>query len=128
VKAVRAAVAAVWLYEGLWCKILAGAPDQRLIVASVPAIPPAWVTAALVGLGVVETAIALWVLSGVGVRAAAYVQTGLVVVFNAGGLLFAGARIAEPGRMLTQNAVLVAVVWLLAGQPVSASARRSADG
>jgi uncharacterized membrane protein YphA (DoxX/SURF4 family) len=123
-RAVRAAVAAVWLYEGLWCKVFGGAPDQRWIVASVPALPPAWVTATLVGLGVVETAIALWVLSGLEARTAAYVQTGLLVLFNAGGLLFAGARIAEPGRMLTQNALLLAAVWLLAGQPV----RRHADG
>jgi uncharacterized membrane protein YphA (DoxX/SURF4 family) len=123
-RAARAAVAAVWLYEGLWCKVFAGAPDQRLIVASVPALPPAWVTAAVVGLGTVETAIALWVLSGVVARTAAYVQTGLIVLCNAFGLLFAGARIAEPGRMLTQNAVLLAVVWLLARQPV----RQHTDG
>jgi uncharacterized membrane protein YphA (DoxX/SURF4 family) len=123
-RAARAAVAAVWLYEGLWCKVFAEAPDQRLIVASVPGLPLAWVTAALVGLGVIETAVGLWVLSGVEARTAAYVQTGLLVLFNAGGLLFAGARIAEPGRMLTQNAVLLAVIWLLAGQPV----RRHADG
>jgi len=124
IRAARAGVAAVWLYEGLWCKVLAKVPDQRSIVASVPALPPAWVTGALVGLGLVETAIGLWVLSGVAARPAAYVQTGLLVVCNAGGLLFAGARIAEPGRMVTQNAVLLAVVWLLAGQPV----RRPADG
>ena len=124
VKAARLAVAAVWLYEGLWCKLLAGAPDQRAIVASVPGVPSSGVTAVLVGLGAVETAIALWVLTGVRPRAAAWVQTGLLVALNAGGLLFAGARIAEPGRLLTQNAVLVAAAWLLARESV----RRAGHG
>jgi uncharacterized membrane protein YphA (DoxX/SURF4 family) len=120
----RAAVAAVWLYEGLWCKILGADANQRSIVAGVPGLPAAWVTAALVGIGVLETAVGGWVLSGAKARLAALVQTGLLAVFNAGGLVFAGARIAEPGRMLTQNAVLLAVVWLLAEQPV----RRPAHG
>jgi uncharacterized membrane protein YphA (DoxX/SURF4 family) len=118
----RAAVAAVWLYEGLWCKVFGASPEQRSIVAA--ALPPACVTAAVIGLGLIETAIALWVMSGAEPRSAALVQTGLLIGLNAGGLLFAGDRIADPGRMLTQNAVLLAVVWLLARQPV----RRLANG
>lgn len=110
----RTAVAAVWLYEGLWCKILGGDGDQRAIVGAVPLLPPALATAALVGIGLAETAIAAWVLTGRRARAAAVTQTVLLVAFNAGGLLFAGDRIGDAGRMLTANAALLALAWLLA--------------
>jgi len=112
----RAAVCAVWVYEGLWCKILSGQPDQRAIVAAVPGLPAGWVTAALVGIGIAETGLGAWVLTGVRARLAALVQTVALVGFNAGGLLFAAGRIAEPGRMITQNLVLLALVWVLAGR------------
>ena len=110
----RAAVAAVWLYEGLWCKILGGDADQQAIVAAVPLLPPALAASAVTAIGVAEVAVAAWVLTGRSVRAAAVTQTVLLVAFNAGGLVFAGDRISDAGRMLTANAVLLALVWLLA--------------
>ncbi|MDG6103323.1 hypothetical protein Daura_36500 [Dactylosporangium aurantiacum] len=109
------AVAAVWLYEGLWCKVVAG--SQRAILADVPLLPAALVTAALVTIGLAETALAGWILTGRHPRAAAVTQTVLLVAFNAGGLLFAGEHITEPGRMLTANAALLALAWLVAGAP-----------
>jgi hypothetical protein len=33
---VRCAIAAVWVYEGLWCKVLGRTPYQRAIVEAVP--------------------------------------------------------------------------------------------
>ena len=33
---IRAAVGAVWLYEGLWCKLLGRAPTQLQVVEAVP--------------------------------------------------------------------------------------------
>jgi hypothetical protein len=113
----RWAVAAVWVYEGFYCKVLGGAVDQRAIVASVPGLPAGWVTAALVTIGLLETALGGWALSGVRARAAAVVQTAVVVWFNAGGLFFAGREIVEPGRLLVQNAVFLALVWVLAVRP-----------
>jgi uncharacterized membrane protein YphA (DoxX/SURF4 family) len=111
--AARTAVASVWLYEGLWCKLLAADAGQRAIVGGVPGIGDA-AGFALAAIGVAETALAGWVLSGRARRPAAVVQTGMLVVFNAGGLLFGADRISEPGRMLTANAALLAAAWLLA--------------
>lgn len=116
----RWALAAVWLYEGLWCKVIDG--SQRAIVAEVPLLPAPLVTAALVVIGLAETALAGWVLTGRHARAAAVTQTVLLVAFNAGGLLFAGEHITDPGRMLTANAALLALAWLLA------SGRRAGPG
>lgn len=106
--------ALVWFYEGLWCELWPGPSDQRAIVGDVPHMPVRSVTVALIAIGVAEAAIGLWVLSGLRARTAAVVQTLLVVVFNAGGLLFGLDHIAEPGRMLTQNLVFVALIWLVA--------------
>jgi len=114
IMAARLAVAAVWLYEGLWCKVLGGAPGQRDIIDAVPVLPAGLVTAALLALGLLETAVAGWVLSGRRTRAAAVTQTVLLVALNAGGLCFAAGQIADAGRMLTANAVLLALAWLIA--------------
>jgi hypothetical protein len=111
--AARCAVASVWLYEGLWCKLLRPDAGQADIVAAVPGAG-GLAPVLLAGIGVAETALAGWVLTGRAGRAAAAVQTGLLVAFNAGGLLFGRAHIAEPGRMLTANAALLAAAWLLA--------------
>jgi uncharacterized membrane protein YphA (DoxX/SURF4 family) len=124
----RVAVAVVWLYEGLWCKLLGGDGDQRAIVAAVPLLPPALTVAALTGIGLAEVGIAAWVLTGRRVRAAAVTQTVLLVTFNVGGLLFAGDRIGDAGRMLTANAALLALVWLLATTPPPTSVTRPAHG
>jgi uncharacterized membrane protein YphA (DoxX/SURF4 family) len=121
--AVRTAVAAVWVYEGLWCKVLGMDAGHRSIVADVPGLPTSRVTAALIGIGAVETAVGAWVMTGVQARLAAWVQTGLLVAVNAGGLAFAGDRIARPGRMLAQNAVLLAAAWSLTRPPRRRSSR-----
>ncbi|MFD7874901.1 DoxX-like family protein [Streptomyces sp. NPDC059766] len=109
----RWAVALVWFYEGLWCKVWPAREEQRAIVGDVPHMPAWAVTAALIAIGVAEAAIGVWVLSGLWAQAAVVVQTALVVVFNAGGLLFGLDHIAEPGRMLTQNLAFVALIWLM---------------
>ncbi|WP_051944520.1 DoxX-like family protein [Streptacidiphilus rugosus] len=109
-----AAVAATWFYEGLWCKIWPGRADQHAIVGSVPLLPAGAVAAVLVGIGLVEIAVGLWVLSGHRPLLAAAVQTGLIVGFNTGGLLFASGRIPEPGRLVVQDLALIALVWTVA--------------
>jgi hypothetical protein len=105
----RLAVAGVWAYEGLVCKILGGAADQREIVSGV--LPRRAVRPALAALGCAELALAGWVLSGKRPKLAAAVQTGVVAALNTGGLLFGSQAIPDPGRLLTQNAALVALAW-----------------
>ena len=61
---VRVAVAAVWLYEGLWCKLLGGDPQPADVVEAVPRLGPQVGALFLQALGVVEVAIGVWVLSG----------------------------------------------------------------
>jgi hypothetical protein len=110
----RVAVAAVWAYEGLWCKVLGGDPAQRRILGAVPFLPERGAAVAAVTIGVAESVLACWVLSGWAARRCAVAQTVVLVGFNAGGLVFAREQIADPARMLLDNAVLLATVWLLA--------------
>ncbi|MET7289394.1 DoxX-like family protein [Streptomyces sp. NPDC005573] len=122
--AARGAIALVWFYEGFWCKVWPGRADQRAIVGDVPLLPGWAVTAALLAIGLAEVGIGLWVLSGRRARAAAAVQTALVLVFNAGGLLFAPDRIDEPGRLLTQNLVFLVLIHAVGTRNAGAPAVR----
>jgi uncharacterized membrane protein YphA (DoxX/SURF4 family) len=124
----RLVVAAVWWYEGLIRKILGldGAAAERAVVASLPGLSERAVTVALAAIGAVEVLLGIWVLTGVRARAAAVVQTVLLVAFNAGGLAFGAARIDAPGRMLVHNAVLLVLAWVVATRPVRQAG--TADG
>ncbi|MFF1904498.1 DoxX-like family protein [Kitasatospora sp. NPDC058218] len=109
-----AAVALMWGYEGLWCKIYPGRADQRAIVEGLPLLPESAVSALLITIGLAELALGIWVLSGRRARLAAVVQTLLVVGFNTGGLLFGADRIPEPGRLVVQDIAFVALIWTVA--------------
>jgi hypothetical protein len=109
-----AAVAGVWLYHGLWCKLLRQCPDQSRIVAAVPGLGGRRADAVLLGLGVVETALAVWVLSGARPRLAAGVGTALVAGMNAGGLAFGRRHIPAPRALVLENLGFLGLAWLAA--------------
>jgi uncharacterized membrane protein YphA (DoxX/SURF4 family) len=111
VRSVRTVVSGVWLYEGLWKKVLARSPQETAIVGSVPGLSADGARAATVGLGIAETVLAAWVLSGRRPRACAIVQTGLVVGMNAGGLAVGRQHIPDPAGLLARNAGFLALVW-----------------
>ncbi|HEX4966446.1 MAG TPA: DUF3419 family protein, partial [Thermoanaerobaculia bacterium] len=117
----RLAVALVWLYQGLWCKLLGRCPGHKAIVQGVPGLAGEAGTAVLAGLGTIEVGLAVWVLSGWRPRWAAAAQTLLLVGMNGGGLLWGGAHIADPGAMITQNLAFLTLVWLVAGRAAERS-------
>jgi hypothetical protein len=116
-----AAVAGVWLYHGLWCKLLGRCPEQAEIVADVPGLRGDRAKAVLLALGIAETALAGWVISGARPRLAAAAGTTLVLGMNAGGLAFGRRHIAAPKALLLENACFVALVWLAAEADRAAS-------
>lgn len=85
----RVAVAAVWLYEGLWCKLLGGVPHQTEVVAAHPLFGPRLASGFLSALAVVEIALAVWVLSGFQPVLAAVAQTALLVFMTYTGAVLA---------------------------------------
>lgn len=113
----RSSVAAVWLYEGLWCKILGRAPSQVQVVSAVPRFGPRFGLPFLKALGVAESALAVWVLSGILPGACAIVETVLLVVLNTNGLLWARRLIHEPAGMVVKNIAFLALVWVCGALP-----------
>jgi uncharacterized membrane protein YphA (DoxX/SURF4 family) len=114
---IRVAVAAVWLYEGLWCKLLRGQPHEFEVVAAVPRFGPRFGAPFLRMLGVVEVLVALWTLSALAPILCAAFQTVLLVALNASGLLFARQIIPDPGGMVVKNFAFLVLVWVCAGVP-----------
>jgi hypothetical protein len=114
---IRVAVAAVWLYEGLWCKLLRGQPHEFEVVRAVPNYGPRFGVPFLMSLGVVEVALAAWTLSAMAPLACAAVQTLLLVALNANGLLWARHLIHDPAGMVVKNFAFLVLVWVSASLP-----------
>jgi len=109
---IRSCIAAVWLYEGLWCKVMGRVRSQFEVVAAVPQLGARFGPAFLRALGVVETAIAVWVLSGFARGECAIAQAGLLIVLNVNGLLWARHIIHDPAGMVIKNIAFLVLVWV----------------
>jgi uncharacterized membrane protein YphA (DoxX/SURF4 family) len=109
----RPVVAGVWLQQGTWKKVLRPDPRHVAIVASIPGVGAAPARHLTRALGLLETGLAVWVLSGHRRRLVAVVQTALLLGMNAGGLAFAAGRIRRPRRLVARNAAFLACLWSL---------------
>jgi len=116
---IRASVAAVWVYEGLWCKILGRVGTQLEVVTAVPRLGPRFGAAFLKMLGMVEVALAVWVMAGVAPSLCAIMETGLLVLLNANGLLWARRIIHEPAGVVVKNIAFLVLVWVCGATPGS---------
>ena len=114
---IHIAVAAVWFYEGLWCKLLNGQPRQIRVVEAMPLYGPHIASKLLRLLGAGETAIGIWVLTGVAPVLCAAAQTALLVTLNVCGLLWARRLIEDPGGMVVKNFAFLVLVWVSASFP-----------
>jgi len=117
----RASVAAVWLYEGLWCKLLGRVPLQMEVVTAVPRLGTRFGSPFLKLLGIAEVLLALWVISGIAPGICAIAQTALLIALNVNGLLWARRIIHEPAGMVVKNIAFLLLAWvcgaLAAAQP-----------
>ena len=113
----RIAVAFVWLYEGFVCKLAVPSSHQLEVVAAVPGSIGNRAVSVLRGIGVVEVALGLWVLSGVLPIAAAAAQSALLAGMNGAGIVFSRRTIADPGGMLVKNAAFLVLAWIVAVGP-----------
>lgn len=115
-----AAVSGVWLYHGLWCKLLGGCPEQAEVVAAVPWFRRTRAKPILLAIGVVETVLAVWVVSGRRPREAAATGTALVAGMNAFGLTFGRRHVRAPKAMVAENLAFLALAWLAAEEDARA--------
>jgi len=114
---IRASVAAVWLYEGLWCKILGRVHSQVEVVMAVPSLGPRFGLRFLKLLGIVEVVMAAWVMTAIAPGICAITQTGLLIVLNANGLLWARHIIHDPPGMVIKNIAFLVLVWVCGAIP-----------
>jgi uncharacterized membrane protein YphA (DoxX/SURF4 family) len=114
---IRASVAAVWLYEGLWCKILGRVQSQVEVVTAVPRLGLRFGAPFLKALGILEVGLAVWVMAGIAPGMCAMVQTVLLVVLNANGLVWARRIIHEPAGMVVKNVAFLVLVWVCGAIP-----------
>jgi hypothetical protein len=114
---IRVAVAAVWLYEGLWCKLLHGQPHELKVVEAVPYFGARIGARFIQVLGAIEVMLGLWTLSAVLPLQCALAQTLLLIALNASGLLWARHIIHDPGGMVVKNAAFLVLVWVSASLP-----------
>jgi hypothetical protein len=117
VSLIHVAVAAVWLYEGLWCKLLNGQPRQVRVVAAMPRYGAHIGTQLLKLLGVVEVVVGVWILTRIAPIVCAVAQTALLVTLNACGLLWARRLIDDPAGMVIKNFAFLVLVWISASFP-----------
>ena len=106
----RGAIALVWLYQGLWHKIIDPDGHHRKLLSAALGTP--WSRPACLALGILETAIALAVFADRWPKRLGWLQIGLLAAMNTGGLLAARSQIPDPVGMLTINAAFACAIWL----------------
>ena len=112
---VRVAVAAVWIYEGLWCKVLGRAPQELRVVQAVPRYGERFGALFLRALGWVELSLGIWVLAGIAPVLCALAQAVLLVSLNTAGLTFSRQLIHDPPGMVLKNFAFLVLAWVSAG-------------
>ena len=113
----RSAVAAVWLYEGLWNKVLGRAQREAQVVAAVPVLGPRFGQPFLKVLGIIEMLLAAWIMSGIYPGTCAIVQISLLVALNVNGLLWSRHIIDDPAGMVIKNIAFLVLVWTCGAVP-----------
>ncbi len=110
---VRAVIGFVWLYEGLYMKLLTRDPHELSIVSAVGG--PFGLTAAqfLFAIGAGETLLALAVFAGWFVRPIALLQAILLFSMNIVGVFMGQGRIEDPAGLLVRNGPLFLCFFLL---------------
>ncbi len=114
---VRIALGAVWLYNGLWLKVISLDSHHLQIVQSVCAHGATNIDPALVLrlIGGCETLLAAGIISGLFYRFVSYFQIAVILLMNVVGSVSGGGAIAHPFGLIISNlptimcAILVAI-------------------
>jgi uncharacterized membrane protein YphA (DoxX/SURF4 family) len=102
-------IGSVWIFHGLYSKILRGIPRHRAIVARVLGERHADLATTVIGAG--EIVLGLWVFSGWQRVPCASVQTLALVSMNTLEIMLAADLLISAIGMLGLNAGFVATIW-----------------
>ena len=106
------AIASVWVFHGLYSKILNGIPRHRQIVSRV--LGERFAGPATKFIGAMEVLMGLWILSGFERTLCAAVQTVGLFAMNALEIRFARDVLISPIGMVLLNLGFVCVIWIWA--------------
>ncbi len=113
--AAQIAIGSVWVFHGLYSKILNGIPRHRLIVAKILGAANAGISTRLIG--VLEVLLGLWAFTGWQPVECAVVQTAAIVCMNALEICLAGELLISAVGMVILNLGFLTLVWLWALHP-----------
>ena len=99
--AIRVVLASIWLYNGLWLKVIALDPHHLDILRSVGnGTDPVFLSRLL---GSCETLLGCGILSGLLYRFVSYFQIGVILLMNVIGSIFGGGTIPHPFGLIISN-------------------------
>jgi hypothetical protein len=110
-------IGAVWVFHGLYSKLLDGIPRHRQIVGRI--LGEEFAEPATLAVGALEIVLGVWVFTGRRRRACALVQTLTLVGMNALEILLAPDLLLSAVGMVGLNAVFLALVWWWAATDAS---------
>ena len=105
-------IGSVWVFHGLYSKLLNGFPRHREIVSRVVGEDLATPVTKLVGVG--EVLLGLWTWSGRARKACATTQTAALASMNTLEVSRANDLLISARGMLLLNALLIATTWVWA--------------
>ncbi len=111
-------IAAVWIFHGLYSKILDGVPRHKMIVARILGEDIA--KPATMFIGALEVTLGLWVILEKRKRLCAVTQTAALVTMNSLEILFARDLLINAPGMVMLNAIFIFVIWRWALRVVNA--------
>ena len=116
-------ISAVWIFHGLYSKLLEGNPRHRLIVGRILGEDIAAPATVIVGL--LEIALGIWILTGRKKVACAVVQTAAITAMNTLEISLAPDLLISAPGMVALNVAFLAIVWrwALALSPADPSAK-----
>jgi hypothetical protein len=112
VRVIRLATAAVWIVFGLVFKILGMVPRHQDIVAAVLGRQAAGPITLFIGGA--ETALGIWILTGIRPKTCMAVQTLAIGSMNVLEIAFARKHLLAPIPMVVANSVFLALGWYAA--------------
>ena len=114
----RVSIALVWLYEGLWCKVMGMMPSQLAIVVELPGFTRERALVLWKSIGAVEIFLGIWVLTGVHPAWCALGEVVLLVVMNANALMWARHLVFDPVGLVLKNVAFLMLVWVCGAMAV----------
>jgi uncharacterized membrane protein YphA (DoxX/SURF4 family) len=99
--AIRVVLALIWLYNGLWLKVIALDPHHLEILRSVGHGNDPVLLSRLIG--TCETLLGCGILSGLFYRFVSYFQIGIILLMNVIGSVFASGSIPHPVGLIISN-------------------------